>query len=109
MAIDLPAPIAAYFQADASDSPEAVACCFTDDATVTDEGRTHCGRLAIADWKADAMTKYSYTLEPVSIGTEGDRIVVACHLEGDFLGSVLDLRFLFRLQGHKIARLEIIP
>ncbi len=109
MAIDPPAPIAAYFVADASDSSEAVSRCFANDATVTDEGHTHRGRLAIAAWKADATTKYSYTLEPFSIGFDGDRIVVVCHLEGDFLGSPLDLRFIFRLQDDKIAELEIIP
>jgi hypothetical protein len=109
MAIILPSPIAAYLAADASDSPEAVSRCFADDATVKDEGHTHIGRLAIAEWKADATTKYSYTLEPFSIGAEDDRIVVACHLEGDFLGSPLDLRFIFRLQSDKITELEIIP
>jgi hypothetical protein len=109
MAIIPPAPIAAYFAADGGDSPEAVSRCFTDDATVTDEGDTHRGRLAIAAWKADATTKYSYALEPFSIGTQGDRIVVACHLEGDFLGSPLDLRFIFTVRDDKIAELEIIP
>jgi len=109
MTIIFPAPVAAYFAADASDSPEFVSRCFTDDASVKDEGHSHIGRLAIAEWKADAMTKYSYTLEPFSIATEDDRIVVACHLEGDFLGSPLDLRFIFRLQSDKIAELEIIP
>lgn len=109
MAVILPSPIAAYFAADASDSPEAVSLCFTDDAIVKDEGQTYAGRLAIAEWKADATTKYSYTSEPFSIDAEADHIVVACHLEGDFLGSPLDLRFIFRLHGNKIAKLEIIP
>jgi hypothetical protein len=35
--------------------------------------------------------------------------IVACHLEGDFLGSPLDLRFIFRLSGENIAELEIVP
>jgi hypothetical protein len=109
MKIILPSPIAAYFAADANDSAEAVSRCFTDDATVKDEGHTHIGRLAIVEWKADATSKYSYTSEPLSIGAEDDRIVVSCRLKGDFLGSPLDLRFIFRLQGEKIAELEIIP
>ena len=31
------------------------------------------------------------------------------HLEGDFPGSPLDLRYFFTLDGDKIAALEIIP
>ena len=107
--IILPSSIVAYFAADASDIPEAVPRCLTDNATVKDEGHTHVGRLAIVEWKADATSKYSYTSEPLSIGAEDDRIVVSCRLNVDFLGSPLDLCFIFRLQGDEITELEIIP
>lgn len=72
------------------------------------EGHSYKGTDAIRQWKADASTKYSYTAEPFSMATDGDRIVVTSHLEGDFPGSPVDLRYFFRLEGDKVADLEII-
>ena len=45
-ALDLPEPIAAYFDADRHDG-QAVARCFTRDGLVLDEGHTHSGLAAI--------------------------------------------------------------
>lgn len=109
MAIELPAVIAGYFAADAMGRPEDVARCFTETAVVTDEGKTHEGRGAIEAWKASSSTQYSYTVEPVAIVADGGRLVVTSHLQGDFPGSPLDLRYIFALDGEKIAALEIIP
>ncbi|MDQ0393664.1 nuclear transport factor 2 family protein [Labrys monachus] len=107
MTIQLPAPLSAYFKADAVDG-EAVAQCFAEAAIVTDEGGTHAGRDAIRQWKAGASAKYTYTSEPFAITTEGGRIVVTSHVTGDFPGSPVDLRYLFVLDGGKIASLEIV-
>jgi hypothetical protein len=48
--LNLPKPIAAYFDADKVDG-EAVSRCFTENAVVKDEGHTHKGRAAISQWK----------------------------------------------------------
>jgi uncharacterized protein (TIGR02246 family) len=109
MAIDLPKAIAGYFAADDTKDAERVAHCFTETAVVTDEGETHSGRDAIQAWKASSSTKYSYTVEPFSIAADGDHIVVTSHLAGDFPGSPVDLRYVFALDGDKIAELEIVP
>ncbi|MCW2410733.1 MULTISPECIES: nuclear transport factor 2 family protein [unclassified Sphingobium] len=108
MTIDLPDAIASYFAADETKSAERVAQCFTETAIVTDEGETYSGREAIQAWKASSSTKYSYTVEPFSIAADGDRLVVTGHLEGDFPGSPIDLRYIFVLDGEKIAALEIV-
>jgi hypothetical protein len=108
MPIELPTPISRYFIADQDRDAEAVARCFTDSAIVKDERHRYEGIAAIRQWKADASTKYSYTAEPFSMTTDGDRIVVTSHLEGDFPGSPVDLRYFFRLEGDKVAELEII-
>ena len=109
MTVQLPPPIAAYFAADANKDGHVVAHCFTDDAVVKDEGKTHSGKDAIRDWKAQSSTTYRYTAEPFAIATDGARTVVTSHLEGDFPGSPLDLRYFFTLDGDKIAALEITP
>ena len=106
--LDLPKPIAAYFIADEVDG-EAVSQCFTANAVVKDEGHTHKGRAAIKAWKTDASAKYQYTCEPLACEEKDGKAVVTSHLVGNFPGSPVDLRFFFKLEGDKIASLEVIP
>jgi len=106
--LSLPKPIAAYFAADRGDG-EAVSQCFTENAVVKDEGHTHKGRAAIKEWKTDASAKYEYTSEPFACEEKEGKTVVTSHLVGNFPGSPVDLRFFFKLEGDKIASLEIIP
>ncbi len=106
--LNLPKPIAAYFTADSGDG-EAVSQCFTENPVVKDEGHTHKGRAAIKEWKTDASAKYEYTCEPFAREEKDGKTVVTGHLVGNFPGSPVDLRFFFKLEGDKIASLEIIP
>ena len=108
MTLDLPTPVANYFSADTSDS-EAVAQCFTENAVVKDEGRTFKGRAAIRQWKADASAKYQYTCEPFVCERRDGQVIVTSRLTGNFPGSPVNLRFVFRLEGDKIASLKIVP
>ncbi len=107
MTLNLPKPVATYFTADKSDS-EAVSRCFTEDAVVKDEGHTYNGRAAIKKWKEEASAKYEYTSEPVACDQKDGKFVVTCRLTGNFPGSPVNLRFFFRIEGDKIASLEIV-
>ncbi|MET3614342.1 ketosteroid isomerase-like protein [Rhizobium aquaticum] len=109
MYFQLPEAIAAYFKADRNTNADALAACFSDDAVVTDERNVYRGRDAIRRWRAEASTKYTYTVTPFAMTTEGHRTVVSSHLVGDFPGSPLDLRYFFVLDKEKIAELEIKP
>ena len=106
--LSLPKQIAAYFTADKGDS-ETLSQCFTENAIVKDEGHTHKGRAAIKAWKADASAKYQYTCEPLACEERDGKTVVTSHLVGNFPGSPVDLRYFFKLEGDKIASLEIVP
>ena len=106
--LNLPEPIAAYFEADKRDA-QAVARCFTKQAIVKDEGQTHSGTTAIKAWKAEASAKYSYTSEPFAAEQRGGRYVVTSRLTGNFPGSPVDLHYTFGLERGKIAFLEISP
>lgn len=106
--LNLPKPIAAFFAADKTDG-EAVSRCFTENATVKDEGETHRGRAAIKQWKTEASKKYKYTSEPFSCEQEDGKTVVTSRLEGNFPGSPVNLRFFFDLADDRIASLEIVP
>src|SRR5437667_125311 len=106
--LNLPKPIAAYFDANRGGS-EAVSQCFTEDAVVKDEGHTYKGRAAITQWKTDASNKYEYTSEPIACEVKDGETIVTSHLVGTFPGSPVDLRYFFKLEGDKIASLEIVP
>ena len=108
MPLPLLKPIEDYFTADSTNGAD-VAKCFTVDAVVIDEKRTHTGRDAIAAWKSEASAKYDYVSEPIAIDDRGDKLIVTAHLTGDFPGSPVDLRYAFTLSGDAIARLEIVP
>jgi hypothetical protein len=109
VSINLPEPIAAYFAADKLDDV-AVASCFTKDAVVKDEGKTHSGIAAIQRWKSETAAKYTYTSEPFRCERTNDTTVVTSRLTGNFPGSPVNLRFFFGLDERgKISSLEITP
>lgn len=106
--LDLPAPIAAYFDADRLDG-QAVARCFNDDGVVLDEGHTHRGPAQIADWKTATRARYDYTAVPHAVAQDGRAVVVTSNVSGTFPGSPVDLRYTFTLACGRIASLEIAP
>jgi ketosteroid isomerase-like protein len=106
MKVQLPQPIARYFAADRAD-PDAVADCFTENAVVVDESHTYTGREAIRRWKAAATARYQYTSTPIASELQGEKTVITSRLTGNFPGSPVDLRYSFRLDGDRIAALEI--
>ena len=106
--LNLPEPIAAYFQADSQDA-RAVARCFTRDAQVRDEDQTHEGMAAIEAWKSEASSRFSYTTTPVKLEKTDRDYLVTGHVVGEFPGSPVDLRYRFTLERGKIASLEITP
>src|ERR1700739_4966284 len=103
--LNLPEPIAAYFDADKRDG-EAVAHCFTNQGVVEDEGQTHSGPAAIKAWKIAASAKTSSTGEPVAVEQKDGRYIVTSRLTGNFPGSPVNLRFAFHLERGKIASLH---
>ena len=107
MTLNLPKPIDTYFTADRGEGKNDIAQCFTENATVKDEGQTYVGLAAIKRWKEDSANKYTYTSEPFSFEAKDGLDIVTSHLTGNFPGSPVDLRYIFSLEGDKIASLEI--
>jgi hypothetical protein len=102
----LPLAVARYFAVESTDA-EAAARCFTEKASVVDEGKTHRGRKAIARWKADTIRQYRYTTEPLAMERAGRSTWVSARVSGSFPGSPVTLRLKFTLAGDAIERLEI--
>jgi hypothetical protein len=109
MSVDLPDAVARYFAAQNRTDAAGLARCFTEHAIVRDEGRTIERLAAIAQWKAEAIKKYQYTVAPLAAAWKDGATVVTCRLTGNLPGSPIDLQFVFVLDGDKIASLEIHP
>lgn len=107
---DLPGAVTRYLRAHiARDTATAVAA-FTPDATVTDDGRAYEGLAAIERWLDRAASEYTYTTELTAAErADAEHWTVTNHLEGDFPGGVVDLRYRFALRDGLIERLDIAP
>lgn len=87
---------------------EGLAACFTEDAVVQDEQRTHRGRSAIAEWQRETRRRWRYTLT-VRGGHQvsARRYRVKAHLHGNFPGGDADVEYLFTTARGLISRLVI--
>lgn len=103
----MPPPVRLYFQSEAENDTRRLAECFTPDAVVTDEQRTHQGLDAIRAWKTESKAATKYQVTPVSAEPNGESVLVVGRVEGDFPGSPVMLRYLFDLTGDRISALEI--
>ena len=77
------------------------------DAVVKDERLEHRGIPAIREWMNETIRKYKFKAEPTQVARENDRTAVSVTVSGDFPGSPIVLTYWFKLDGQKIARLEI--
>lgn len=107
MPIDLPRPIAIYIAAENRGDTEALGQCFAEQAVVRDEGQTIEGLAAIKQWKTETKRKYQHTVEPLALAQQDDKSIVTSRLTGNFPGSPIELRFIFKLEGGMVASLEI--
>jgi hypothetical protein len=107
---DLPEVVQRYQDAhDRHDDVVAVAT-FTPDATVVDDGQEYIGHDAILGWLAKTASEFTYTRSLLDVSALGsDSWVVTNRLEGNFPGSVVDLRYQFRISGDLISELVIAP
>ena len=75
-----------------------------------DDGREYNGSDEIRDWLAHAASEYTFTRTLVRAEAVGaDTWLVVNHLEGNFPGGVVDLRYQFVLTGDLISDLVIAP
>jgi len=86
---------------------EALAECFAEDAVVRDEGKTIEGLATIKRWKAETKKKYQHTIEPLAVAQKDGKTIVTNRLTGNFPGSLVELEFVFTLDGNKITSLDI--
>jgi len=107
MTIALTGPVSAFFEAERTQDLEALARCFSERATVRDEGRTIEGPEAIKRWMKEAKAKYQHSAEPLAVSNRGGLTVVTARVAGKFPNSPLELQHVFAVEGGKIVSLEI--
>jgi ketosteroid isomerase-like protein len=108
MKAKLPDPLEAYFSALDRGDVDAMLAPFAADAAVTDEGKTRRGRAAVREWIRETTEKYHPAFEVVDVADEGVGTTVLTGLvSGTFPGSPVRLRYSFKVDTGKIARLEI--
>ena len=84
-----------------------MARCFVSDGVVHDEGGTFIGTVAIEQWNAVARAKYHHTVTPIHSAVRDGATIVVGRVAGDFPNSPIELDHVFRLDGDKIASLDI--
>jgi hypothetical protein len=105
--MNLPAPIEVYFEANARLDAAAMLTPFADDAVVRDERHTHEGADAIQAWIERTSIGLPAIAVARAIRSEGESHHVTAQVSGDFAGSPVTLSFRFRLNGDRIAELDI--
>ena len=106
----LPATIRSYLAAHEARDAETALRAFTSTAVVVDDGMTYRGTDEIRGFLSKAGSEFTYTSTLVGAQRADDAHWVATkHLEGDFPGGVVDLRYRFVMDGDSIAELVIAP
>ncbi|MCU7820194.1 nuclear transport factor 2 family protein [Kitasatospora sp. DSM 101779] len=107
---DLPEVITRYLAAHRVHDTATAVSTFTDDATVIDDGNTYQGSAAIERWLDRSATEFTYTIHLANVQqTDSAHYIATHHLEGNFPGGTIDLRYRFTLRDDLIEHLVIEP
>jgi ketosteroid isomerase-like protein len=103
-----PAVVERFINAADNRDFDAIAACFTNDATVEDENRTHRGRSQIRAWQQEGRSRWDYTISVIGGEPAGvSEYRVVAHLSGNFPGGEADVEYRFSLREGLISHLRI--
>jgi len=83
----------------------AYADCFTDNAVVFDEGKTHNGKTEIQNWISNANSEYKTIMIPLDYDEKEN--ILSAEISGTFPGSPAVLQYHFELNNGLIQSLKI--
>ena len=108
--LDLPEVVRRYQDAHDRHDTDVALSTFASNARVFDDGREYLGSDEIRDWLDHAASEYTFTRSLLRAEATGaDTWLVVNHLEGNFPGGVVDLRYRFVLAAGLISELVIAP
>jgi cellulase/cellobiase CelA1 len=106
----LPEVITRYLTAHRAHDTATAITAFTREAAVIDDGNTYEGIEAIGKWLDRSATEFTYTIHLTgALQADATHYIATHHLEGDFPGGTIDLRYQFTLRNGLIERLVIEP
>jgi ketosteroid isomerase-like protein len=106
----VPAAIRDYLAAHEARDANTALRAFTPAAVVVDDGTTYHGREEIHDFLSRAGAQFTYTTTRVAAErTDDAHWVITNHLQGNFPGGAVDLRYQFTMDHDLIAELVIAP
>jgi hypothetical protein len=82
--------------------------CFSNDATVFDEGKIYHGKKEIRQWNEMTNAKYKTKYEPLEISNTEGGIILTAKVSGTFDGSPATIKYHFETRNGKIASLRIV-
>jgi hypothetical protein len=107
---ELPAVVRRYQDAHDRRDTDVALSAFAPDARVLDDGHEYHGSDEIRRWLSTAASEYQFTRTLVSAeALDAETWIIVNHLEGNFPGGVVDLRYQFDLSGDVISALVIAP
>lgn len=101
--MNLPNIISELVKAQNEFDSAAYANCFTENAEVFDEGKTHNGKAEIENWIDKANKEYKATMKSLNYNEN----ILSAEISGTFPGSPLVLKYHFELNDGLIQSLKI--
>lgn len=101
--MNLPNIISELVKAQNEFDSAAYANCFTENAEVFDEGKTHNGKAEIENWIDKANKEYKATMKSLDYNEN----ILSAEISGTFPGSPLVLKYHFELSDGLIQSLKI--
>jgi len=105
--MDLPIILKNLLQAQENFDSVSYSECFSDDALVFDEGKTHKGKEEIKKWNEKTNEEYKTKLEVIDVFNEDKMTVLTTRGSGTFDGSPIILKYKFEIENDKISSLKI--
>jgi len=104
----LPQIIADLLKAQEKYDPDSFSECFSNDATVFDEGKIYHGKKEVRQWNEMTNAKYKTKYEPLEISNTEDGIILTAKVSGTFDGSPATIKYHFEIKNSKIVSLHIV-
>lgn len=105
--MDLPIILKNLLQAQENFDSHSYSECFSDDAQVFDEGKTHKGKEEIKNWNEKTNKEYKTKLEVIDVFNEEKMTVLTTKVSGTFDGSPIVLKYNFEIKNEKVSSLKI--
>ena len=105
--MELPQLVAKFVETQNTYNSGAYAECFTGNAIVHDEGKTHTGKAEIRQWIEEANEKYKSVMKPLRYEESGSNGILTAEVSGTFPGSPIVLKFHLGLKDGLIDSLNV--